>query len=454
MQSNSYSHHIRKTLTLALPVCFGQLGHMMVGFVDTAMVGRIEGIGSKAQAAMNITNSIYMLVLVFGLGIGFGITPLVAAADGARKPGRITELLRNGILVSVVAGIILFLMLLFVSPVLRHLNQDPEVVEIAIPFMNVMIFSLVPLSLFSACKQFAEGLSDTRMAMFVSIGGNLLNVLFNYLLIFGHWGFQPMGVMGACWGSFYARVFMAIAMLLYIYYKRAFRIYRDGFRMKGASMTVVRDILRTGIPIGLQWVFEVGAFSFAGLMVGTMGTERQAAHQVALTIAACTYMFASGLSAAVSVRTGNEFGKNNLPEMRKAGFSGFLLVAALMFSCAVIFIFCRHQMAALLSQDPKVVEVASGLLIIAAIFQLSDGVQVVGLGALRGMNDTRFPTILTLVAYWAIGLPSSYLLGLYWGLGVSGIWYGFIIGLSCSALGLLWRFDKISKPKLIPGTLI
>jgi MATE family multidrug resistance protein len=445
MQIRTYSYHIRKTLFLALPVCFGQLGHMMVGFVDTAMVGRIDGIGSKAQAAMNVTNSIYMLVLVFGLGIGFGVTPLVAAADGARKPGRITELLRNGILVNLATGLLLFILLLFISPVLRYLKQDPSVVEIAIPFMNVMIFSLVPLSLFSAGKQFAEGLSDTRVAMLLSLGGNLLNVLFNYILIFGHWGFKPMGVMGACWGSFYARVFMAIAMILYIYCKPSFRIYRDGFRMKGFSMKVIREILGNGIPVGLQWIFEVGAFSFAGLMVGTIGTTQQAAHQVALTIAACTYMFASGLSAAVSVRTGNEFGKKNFSEMRKAGLSGFLMVLIFMFSCALLFILCRHPLASLLSQDPAVIDVASGLLIIAAFFQLSDGIQVVGLGALRGMNDTKFPTILTLIAYWVIGLPSSYLLGLYFHLGVTGIWYGFIIGLSCSAIGLLWRFNRISR---------
>ncbi len=445
MQVHSYSYHIRKTINLALPVCFGQLGHMMVGFVDTAMVGHIEGIGSRAQAAMNITNSLYMLVLCFALGVGFGITPLVAAADGAKKPGRITELLRNGILVSVLTGVVLFLFLLFVSPLLRHLNQDPDVVEIAIPFMNVMIFSLVPLSLFSACKQFAEGLSDTRMAMVVSLGGNLLNVLFNYALIFGHFGFRPMGVMGACWGSFFARVAMGLGMLLYIYFKPSFQIYREGFKMKGVSWKVIGEILLTGIPIGLQFIFEVGAFSFAGLMVGTLGTVKQAAHQVALTIAACTYMFASGLSAAVAVRVGNESGRKNLQEVRKAGFSGLMLVAALMLFCAVLFILCRDSLAAVLSEDPQVLKIASGLLIIAAFFQLSDGIQVVGLGALRGMNDTKFPTILTLVAYWVIGLPSSYFLGLYFGLGVTGVWYGFIIGLSFSALGLLWRFEKITR---------
>jgi len=445
MLSHSYSHHIRKTFYLALPVCFGSLGHMMVGVVDTAMVGRIEGIGSKAQAAMNITNSMYMLVLVFGLGIGYGVTPLVAAADGGKKYDRITELLRNSLVLNTIVGSLLFLILLFVSPLLRHLHQDTSVVDIAIPFMNVMIFSLVPLSLFSAGKQFAEGLSDTRMAMLISVFGNLLNILFNYILIFGHWGFRPMGVMGSCWGSFFARVFMAVAMLLYVYFKPAFHMYRQGFRMRGLSFPIVREILGTGVPVGLQWVFEVGAFSFAGLMVGTIGADKQAAHQVALAFAACTYMFASGLSSAVSVRTGNEYGRKNPGEMRKAGFTGIGMVAVFMIFCAVIFICFRHSLASLLSTDPQVLEISSGLLIIAAFFQLSDGIQVVGLGALRGMNDTRFPTYLTLVAYWVIGLPSSYLLGIHFGLGVSGIWYGFIIGLSTSAIGLLWRFERISR---------
>jgi MATE family multidrug resistance protein len=449
MSLQPYSQHIRKTLLLALPVCFSQLGHMMVGFVDTAMVGRIDGIGSKAQAAMNITNSIYMLVLVFGLGIGFGLTPLVAAADGARKPSRITELFRNALLVNTTVGIVLFLALLFVSPVLHYLHQDSGVVEIAIPFMNVMILSLVPLSIYSTCKQFAEGLSDTRMAMVISLSGNIMNILLNYSLIFGHWGVKPMGVMGACWGSFFARLFMALAMVAYVYLKPSYRIYRDAFRMKNYSLATMKEILALGVPTGLQWVFEVGAFSFAGLMAGTLSVEKQAAHQVALTIAACTYMFASGLSAAVSVRTGNAFGRKDRGEMRRAGFTGFFIVAIFMFVCAILFIFCRHSLASLLSQDPAVLDTASSLLIIAAFFQLSDGLQVVGLGALRGINDTRFPTLLTLVAYWVIGLPTSYLLGLHYGLGVAGIWYGFVIGLSFSALGLIWRFERISRMILV-----
>jgi MATE family multidrug resistance protein len=445
MLAKNYSHHIRKTLFLALPVCFSQLGHILVGFVDTAMVGRIDGIGSRAQAAMNITNSVYTLVLVFGLGISFGLTPLVAAADGAKKPGRITELLRNAFLVNTAIGLLLFILLLFASPLLHYLKQDPGVVEIAIPFMNVMIFSLVPLSLYSTCKQFAEGLSDTRLAMLISLSGNLMNVLLNYILIFGHWGFKPMGVMGACWGSFYARVFMAIAMLAYIWFKPSYRKYRDAFRMKDFSVPTMKEILGTGIPTGLQWVFEVGAFSVAGLMAGTLSVEKQAAHQVALTIAACTYMFASGLSAAVSVRTGNELGRKNKIEMRKAGFTGFIMVTVFMLSCALLFITCRHGLVSLLSQDPQVLEAASGLLIIAAMFQLSDGLQVIGLGALRGMNDTKFPTVLTLIAYWGVGLPCSYLLGLRFGFGLSGIWYGFVIGLSFSAIGLLWRFERVSR---------
>jgi MATE family multidrug resistance protein len=272
-----------------------------------------------------------------------------------------------------------------------------------------------------------------------------MNVLLNYMLIFGHWGFQPMGVMGACWGSFFARLFMALAMVAYVYLKPSYRVYRDAFRMKNYSFATMKEILALGVPTGLQWVFEVGAFSFAGLMAGTLSVEKQAAHQVALTIAACTYMFASGLSAAVSVRTGNAFGRKDRIEMRRAGFTGLFMVALFMIACAIVFIFCRHFLASLLSRDPAVIATASGLLIIAAFFQLSDGLQVVGLGALRGINDTRFPTLLTLVAYWVIGLPTSYLLGLHYGMGVSGIWYGFVIGLSFSALGLIWRFERISR---------
>ncbi len=440
--SPNYISSYRKTLLLAYPVILSQLGHVMVGVVDTAMVGQI---GSMQQAAVALSNSLYMLVLVFGLGVSYGITPLVAAADSRKDFSENALLLKHSIIVNTVMGILLFILLVFISPVLHLFNQKKEVVDMAIPFLNVMMLGMIPLCFFSGFKQFTEGLSFTRVAMLITIGSNLLNVLLNYLMIFGHWGFAPMGMMGACWATFISRVVMAIGMFAYVYYNKHFKVYWKGFNKIKVTRKLVNKILAIGVPSGLQWVFEVGAFAFAVVMIGWISPKAQAAHQVALSVAATTYMMASGLSAAASVRVGNQLGIKNREGVRTAGFSAFVMVLVFMSLMAICFIVFRNQLPALFSNDTEVIGISSSLIVIAAFFQLSDGVQVVGLGALRGIKDVKIPTFITLLAYWIIGLPMSYVFGFTFHLGVQGVWYGLSLGLGIAAVLLFLRFNYVSK---------
>jgi len=440
--SPNYISSYRKTILLAYPVILSQLGHVMVGVVDTAMVGQI---GSMQQAAVALSNSLYMLVLVFGLGVSYGITPLVAAADSRKDFSENALLLKHSIIVNTVMGILLFILLVFISPVLHLFNQKKEVVDMAIPFLNVMMLGMIPLCFFSGFKQFTEGLSFTRVAMLITIGSNLLNVLLNYLMIFGHWGFAPMGMMGACWATFISRVVMAIGMFAYVYYNKHFKVYWKGFNKIKVTRKLVNKILAIGVPSGLQWVFEVGAFAFAVVMIGWISPKAQAAHQVALSVAATTYMMASGLSAAASVRVGNQLGIKNREGVRTAGFSAFVMVLVFMSLMAICFIVFRNQLPALFSNDTEVIGISSSLIVIAAFFQLSDGVQVVGLGALRGIKDVKIPTFITLLAYWIIGLPMSYVFGFTFHLGVQGVWYGLSLGLGIAAVLLFLRFNYVSK---------
>lgn len=442
MFSQKYKDHFSKTLTLALPVCVSQLGHMFVGVADAAFVGQI---GPNEQAAVSLSGSLYVLVLVFGLGISMGVTPLVAEADVEKDILKNSGLLKNGLLVNVFVSIALFLLLFFVSPVLRHFDQPPEVVELAVPFLNVMIFSMVPLALFSTFKQFAEGLSFTRAAMVISLSANLLNILLNYLLVFGHWGFPEMGMMGSCWASFIARCIMAAAMFLFVYFNHDFKPYWHKFNEVKSSWEISKKILSIGVPSGLQWVFEIGAFSFAVLMIGWIGAKQQAAHLIALSLAAITYMIASGLSAAVAVRVGNYLGLKDRDGMRVAGFSAFVMVLCFMFLSAITFIVLRNVLPQFFSKESEVISIASSLLVIAALFQLWDGMQVVALGALRGLKDTVWPTVITLIAYWAIGLPLSYLLAFKLNMGIHGIWWGLSSGLFAAALLLFLRFNFVSR---------
>jgi MATE family multidrug resistance protein len=442
MFSPDYRKNYKSTLLLAYPVVLSQLGHIMVGVVDTAMVGQI---GTNEQAAVALANSLYTLVLVFGLGVSYGVTPLVAAADSSNNITENASLLKHSIIINTILGIVLFTLLVIIAPVLNFFDQKQEVVTLAIPFLNVMMLGMIPLCIFSAFKQFAEGLSNTKAAMIISVGANLLNVLLNYLFIFGHWGFPEMGLMGSCWASFIARLLMALIMFLYVYKNSSFKKYWVGFTLKNSSRELTKKILAIGIPSGLQWVFEVGAFAFAVIMIGWISPKAQAAHQVALSIAAVTYMMASGLSAAASVKVGNQFGLKDNHGVRIAGFSAFVMVLVFMGLMALCFILFRNWLPTFFTNDLEVISTSSTLLVIAAFFQLSDGTQVVGLGALRGLNDVKIPTIITLIAYWVIGLPMSYLLAFKFNLGVEGIWYGLSIGLGVSAILLFSRFNYISK---------
>jgi MATE family multidrug resistance protein len=281
--------------------------------------------------------------------------------------------------------------------------------------------------------------------MIITIGSNLLNVLLNYLMIFGHWGFPKMGFMGSCWASFISRVIMALSMFLYVYYNKHFKKYWLDFSFKNYSSDLTKKILTIGVPSGLQWVFEIGAFSFAIIMIGWISPQAQAAHQIAISLAAVTYMMASGLSAATSVRVGNQLGIKSTKGIRISAFSSFILVLVFMSIAAVFFIIFRNILPSLFNEDNEVISVAASLMIIAAFFQFSDGVQVVALGALRGVKDVKIPTIITLVAYWIIGLPMSYVLGFVLKLGVQGVWYGLSLGLLSAALLLFLRFNYISK---------
>lgn len=446
MFSREYLQHYKKTFFLAYPVCLSQLGHVMVGVVDTAMVGQI---GTVEQAGVALAGNIFILALVFGMGISYGVTPMVAAADGEHNNNKNSVLLQNSFVVNLLMGILLFLLLYSCSSVLYNLNQPEEVVRQAIPFFNVIMFSMIPLSIFQTFKQFAEGLSLTKMAMIISVSGNVLNIILNYILIFGKFGFPVMGIMGSCWATFISRTAMAASIAIYVYYAKPFQVYWQSFSLKNISFKSMRNILGIGIPIGFQFVLEAGAFIMAAIMVGWLGARQIAAHQIAINMAVLTFVTAGGIGSAATVRVGNHLGLKDTNGLRKAGFSALFMGVVFMFFSAMAFVCYNEVLPTFFSKETAVIELASSLIVIAAIFQLSDGVQVVAIGALRGMSDVKIPALIAILAYWIIGLPFSYLLGFTFGLGSKGVWYGLVIGLSVAAFLMVWRFNFLSKRILL-----
>jgi MATE family multidrug resistance protein len=383
---------------------------------------------------------------VAGIGISYGITPLIAQHNGRNNFAECGQLLSNSLCINIISGIILFL-LTFCGSVfmLDHLHQTPAVVSQAKTFLVLLGLSIIPMLIFNTFKQFAEGLGFTKQAMFISIWGNIFNICLGIILVKGMFGISPMGLKGVGYSTLADRCVMAVVMGAYVFRSKNFRTYLKGFIISNIDRVRCKQILRIGAPVALQYTFEISAFNAAGIIIGTIGYNQQAGHAVAINLASMTYMMASGLSAAAAIKSGNYFGSNEHQKLRHSAISSYHIVLAFMCITAAIFTLFNHLLPWIYTSDVTVINIAAQLLIIAAIFQLFDGTQVVGLGILRGMGDVNIPTVITFLAYWVVGLPLGYLLGLHLNFGVKGVWYGLVLGLMVSSVLLFFRFQYISK---------
>ncbi len=441
----TYKQHFQKNFALAYPVMLSQMGHILVSVSDSIMVGRL---GAIPLASVSLALSIFSVIMLFGIGVSYGMTPLVAQADGAGDKAKSASILKHGILLNTLVGVVLMLLTFVGAESLQYFGQDPKVLVGAVPYLHIMAYTMLPLMFFQSFRQFAEGLSFTREAMYISVSGNVLNVILNYILIFGKLGFEPMGLLGAGYATLISRVVMAIAMWAFVAFYKHFKDYQAHFKYIRFSKEKFRDILRIGLPSGLQYIFEVGAFSAAAIMIGWTGAVPLAAHQIALNLSAITYMMSTGIAAAATIRVGNQLGKNDILTLRKAGFTCFLMAVVFMSGCAVVFILGKSYLPLLYIDDVEVVQYAATLLIIAAFFQVSDGVQAVGLGVLRGLSDVKVPTVVTLFAFWIISIPIGYVIGIKMGYGAIGVWWGLLSGLSAGAILHFLRFKTLTKSLL------
>ena len=433
---------IVNTLTLAYPVIIGQLGLIMMGVVDSIMVGRL---GAVPLAAASLGNSLIFLILIIGIGSSIVISPLVAISVGAKKFSECGVYFRQSLLVNIMLSFVMILIIIIGINFISYLNQPSEVAELAIIYIVIVGFSAIPLMIYQTYKQFIEGLSVMKPAMIITLAANLINAFANWILIFGNLGFPKLGLAGAAWATFLSRGFMAILIMLYVMKNKRFDQYDVTFHFKGINFPVIKKILRLGLPSGFQYFFEVGAFSFAVIMIGWIGADELAAHQIAINLASISFMAILGISQAASIRVGNALGEKDIAKIRKVGFTAITLGAVIQSLSGIIFISFNHFLPQLYINDKTVISIASELLIIAALFQISDGTQGVGIGVLRGLTDVKGPTLITFIAYWVISLPVGYLLGFIFNLGVYGVWIGLLIGLTVSAVMLTLRFNYKSK---------
>jgi MATE family multidrug resistance protein len=445
MSHNNFKNiksEITSTFKLAYPIIIGQIGVIMMGVVDSIMVGKI---GPIPLAAASLGNSLIFLILIIGIGSSIVVSPIVAILVGAKRFSECGVYFRQSLLVNILLSIIMVGVILVGVNYIKYLNQPPEVIELTVVYMTIVGFSAIPLMLFQTYKQFIEGLSNMKPAMIVSLLANIINAFANWVLIFGKLGFPELGLAGAAWATFLSRLFMVIVIMIYVMTNKKFKQYDVTFHFRGINFPVIKKLLSLGLPSGFQYFFEVGAFTFAVIMIGWIGSNELAAHQIAINLASISFMAVLGISQAASVRVGNAMGEQNIPNIRKAGFTAIALGAGIMSLAGLTFILLNNFLPTLYIDDEVVVSIASRLIIIAALFQLSDGTQAVGIGVLRGLTDVKGPTIITFFAYWIISLPIGYLLAFNFNMGVDGVWIGLLIGLTVSAILLTLRFNHKSK---------
>lgn len=432
-----------KTIKLAFPIIIGELAQMALHIIDAAMVGAIN---YKQLAASALVINAMNIPFVIGIGMTFSVSQMVSMAHGRRDGQLVSHYFFNGFCLCAFTAVIISLSLLLGKDVLRHLGQDAEVVTLAMPFMQLMGISIIPMLLFMTLKQFTDGLEYTRTAMLLSLCGMPVNIFLNWLLIYGNLGFPRLELVGAGWATLITRtiIFIALAMVVVKHqtFSRYMAVSRRQWKLKWKTL---KELLHIGVPSSLQIGMEAGAFAVSGIMIGTISAVAQAAHQIALSCASFTFMVSMGLAQAGSIRVSNAYGRNDRLMISVIGRSTLITALCYGIFCAIAFSLLRNQLPVFFNKNEQVIELAALLLLYAAIFQISDSTQAIGAGLLRGIKDVKIPTILVIIAYWVVGIPAGYLFAFTFNMEAAGIWLGFIIGLTLASVFLIIRFLRMMK---------
>ena len=448
--SKPVQQEIKETVGLAIPIIIAQLGVVLMGVADNIMVGRM--LGKTALGAAGLANSIAFMVGSLAVGGLAVVAPLVSKANAEQDTGRISQLFRASIWVAIGFSVVLTTITGLCAAYFPLFGQPDSVNVLAEPFLWVIGLSNIPLILFVATKQLSDGLGLTRVAMSVTLVGLAINVVLNYLGMSEH--YLDLGILGAAYATLTTRVVMFVVLFGYVRWNRRFEAIFQAAYAHLPLKEMAGLITKLSIPGGFQFFFEIAAFSIAVIMMGWIGENELAAHQVAINIASTFYMMASGIGFAGGIRVGDGRGQGRPSQIRRSGNVAVGLVIAFMSTTMLAMIFLEEWFVSLYLNEPTVRAIAIRLIFIAAIFQLSDGLQVVALGTLRGLSDVTLPTIITFVAYWVIALPLGYVLAFYTDLAERGVWYGLLAGLTASAVLLLFRFYHLTQPEQIRRKLV
>lgn len=443
MSQSKFLHESKLLAKLSTPIVIGQMGQNLITLADTLMVGAL---GSVALGASAFAGSVFIIFFMFGIGTLSPLTALVARAQGQEDYPYGGSLLRHSVALALALGGFLMAVLYFLLPHLHLLGQTAEVLDKGSAFLEIIIWSVVPSLLYQAYKQFTDGIGKTKVGMYIMMFGVLLNITGNYVLIHGHLGFPQLGLNGAAYATLFARSLMAVLIIAYVHLNPHYKHYLTERWTHRFDHYLLKNMIRLGVPTGLTFFFEVGAFASAAIMMGWFGELPLAAHQITLSLASTSFLITLGIGIAASIRVGYELGRGDHSLARFAGFTAIKLGAFYMGLCALGFYFLRNWFPTLYVTDQAVIEWAAKFFVVVALFEIFDGIQAVAIGALRGMSDTKWPGIIAFIAYWVLGLPGGYLLAFHLGIGPVGIWIGLLIGLAVASVALTWRFHILSRP--------
>jgi multidrug resistance protein, MATE family len=435
---------LAKTLKLSIPIIITNMAQISLGLIDSAMVGAIN---YKQLAASSLAINAIGIPQIICIGLTMAISPLVAIARGRQDAVTASRVLYNGVWLCAFASLLIAVFCVWGSPLLARMGQDPEVAVLAQPYFRIMSWSLIPMIIFLSIKQFSDALEMTKTGMALALATLPINALLNWVFIYGKWGVPRMELYGAGVATLITRILSAVVIIIIVLYHPAYKRYiaarRQAWQLKWKQQ---KELLHIGIPSGMQYAMEAGAFAVSGIMVGWLGATAQAAHQIALNIASFSFMASLGLALGGSIRVSHAFGRNDTVGMRRIGISTIYGGIAYGIFCVLLFILLRNQLPLIFTHEPAVISMASVLLLYAAFFQVSDATQTIGVSLLRGIRDVKLPTLLVAIAYWAIGIPVGYWLAFSRGMGASGIWLGLVLGLTASSILCNLRF--LNKTKL------
>lgn len=447
-------NYTKQTVKLALPVMLTQLGQVSVQLFDNIIVGNL--LGANALAAVSLGNALFFSVFVFGLGISFAIPPLVSEAHSQNKHERINSVFRHGFVLNLAVGLLLMILLLAFRPLLYHLDQPKEIIPDTEIYLTIMAFSVLPFMTFQTLREVSEGLGYTIGVTKATIFANVINIALNYVFIKGMFGFPPMGVKGSAIATLVARIFMLAFLYFVMVNHQTTKRYVKDFSLKIGLFTkrMFTKMLKLGLPTALQMFFEVTAFAGAAFICGMISAKDIASHQIALSMASFTFNLCIGFSVASTVMIGRKLGQRDFVELRKVGVNNIKIAFIFMVLCGTFFILARNTLPTFFTkkEDVEVIQLASKLLIIASLFQLSDGIQVTALGILRGIQDVKIPSYLTFFAYWIITIPLGFYLCVTLKMGAFGMWIALGLGLTISAVLLVYRFLKLSGKRIKANT--